>query len=847
MENISMDVTPVPNVLIALTNNPMKPLDAISELIDNSIDSFSAGRLQGEIIESPTIVIELPSRKDLQNGAGLLRIKDNGPGMTQEQMKSAMTAGYSSNNQYDTLGLFGMGFNISTGKMGNRTVVMSAKRGLEYYTKATINLEELKSAGTYHVPAQRIEKGPDEPFRSDESGTVVEVSEWWPDGQQNSGYVAKLIAYGRPKIREAIGRRYATYLRDSRVTIIIDGEPCKPYEHCAWGSNRFVKHGNERIPARFDFDEVIHTTRRCANCRTVLSDSDTECPNCHSTVTRTIEERVKGWVGIQRYDDASDFGIDLIRNGRAIKIGEKDAFFTYVDEFGNSIRDYPIDSVYGRIIGEVSIDAVPVDYMKQDFIRSSAEWNRAIAYLRGESSLQPKRPGADKNHSPIFKLYQGYRRVRDAGLGVMYMGYWDESEQKPKRISREVEQEYLKRFQNHEPGYYDDAEWWKLVEQASQKPMPKLIECPDCGFQNLEEAESCISCGHIFKGKACINPSCGETIPLSAVTCPKCGASQIPEKIEPWVCEICGRRNSADNDTCSSCGSPRGTENKLSEDYLTDHSMRDDDLSSTDLIATMPDGGNCDPISVDVFVTNGPMVDALGKQRLPMMAFKTPHSTHLFIDTSHPLFAAYGVAPHEVVAYEMGVRLLDRDSSLASSPVGSYTNTMWGILRERWGDVLAVDKDDVREKASQLLDDILLRLADTADEHSALFADELSDAQKQEMTKRMISSGVDLGHISAMMQSGQYLEYVPHDFILTLLSVEPDALFSNRVFEIPYTDDIGGYLSSEVVEAENSAAKERIRNCLVDIIGCEENPTNDVTSLRRSALSISFLREKMVD
>ena len=34
----------------------------------------------------------------------------------------------------------------------------------------------------------------------------------------------------------------------------------------------------------------------------------------------------------EKFDDASEFGIDLIRNGRAIRVGEKNAFFTYVDE-----------------------------------------------------------------------------------------------------------------------------------------------------------------------------------------------------------------------------------------------------------------------------------------------------------------------------------------------------------------------------------------------------------------------------------------------------------------------------------------------------------------------------------
>ena len=100
-------------------------------------------------------------------------------------------------------------------------------------------------------------------------------------------------------------------------------------------------------------------------------------------------------MGIQRYDDETDYGIDLIRNGRAIRIGEQKAFFEYTDEFKHTTKDYPVDSPYGRIVGEIQLNHVPVDFLKQDFQRSSPEWQRAMSALRGDSSLKPSEPGAD--------------------------------------------------------------------------------------------------------------------------------------------------------------------------------------------------------------------------------------------------------------------------------------------------------------------------------------------------------------------------------------------------------------------------------------------------------------------
>ena len=111
---------------------------------------------------------------------------------------------------------------------------------------------------------------------------------------------------------------------------------------------------------------------------------------------------------------------------------------------GEKIKEYPVDSIYGRIIGEVHIDHVPTDFLKTDFQRTSPEWAEVMNFLRGESSLLPetqRKNEEPENYSYIYKLFQGYRRVRTPGRTDMYMGYWDQSKDGPSRISREVEKE----------------------------------------------------------------------------------------------------------------------------------------------------------------------------------------------------------------------------------------------------------------------------------------------------------------------------------------------------------------------------------------------------------------------
>lgn len=622
------DLTPDPKVLIALTHTPLQPLDALCELIDNAIDSFHVAKLQGAPIEFPLVVVELPGTAEINRGEGAVRVRDNGPGLTAELAEKALRAGYSGNKPYDSLGLFGMGFNISSGKLGRVTRFLTARKGEEEAIEVVVDLIKLQEKSSYRVPVALVDKP-----HEFSHGTVVEVRGWWPEGNPNNGYIKKLVSYGKTAIRREIGRRYATILNQDKIRILINGDACEAFEHCAWDKSRSVERkGLGKIPAFFEFNEVVGHQTRCSLCNDLIPTGESACPTCGSASFRTLEERIRGWVGIQRFDDPTEFGVDLLRNGRAIRIAEKAAFFEFTDEFKKAIKDYPIDSPFGRIIGEVHLNHVPVDFLKQDFQRSSPEWQRAMAYLRGESSLQPTQPGADSNASPVFKLFQGYRRVRTPGKTDMYMGYWDTDSDKPKRVSREIEREYYEKFKSRLPGYYDDGEWWKLVEQADQRPLPELVECPGCTAQNLKEQEQCQVCGYVLIGKPCLNPECGKDIPKSAVSCPHCGASQVPEIEEPWACQVCGQANRAEVEVCSRCSKPRGTEHPASKAYLSQNADKDDDLSIPGCSVALADAMYSSPIDVTTYASRVPIETSWQGPRVPLLVFKG-EQVEVFVDT----------------------------------------------------------------------------------------------------------------------------------------------------------------------------------------------------------------------
>ena len=840
------DFTPDPKVLLALTRTPMQPLDALCELIDNAIDSFAIAKIQGIVVDNPLILIDLPTRKQLSTGTGVVRIRDNGPGMNATDAEKAIKAGFSGNNPYDTLGLFGMGFNISTGKLGNTTTFMTARKDTDKYIRTVIDLNKINAAKSYSLEAQEIDKG-DSIFPSDSQGTIIEVSNWWPVGDANSGFVDKLIQYGMPKVRAEIGRRYATILREAKVRIMINGEKCEPFEHCVWDEKRSVTRNGDNIPARIFVDQIVGSSKRCTKCTAIIPSDSAQCPSCGNAGYRTINERVHGWVGIQRYDHDTDYGIDLIRNGRAIRKAEKQAFFEFVDEFGNVSKDYPVDSQYGRIVGEIHIDHVPVDFMKTDFQRSSAEWIRAMHFLRGESSLRPKQPGADKNESVLFRLYQGYRRVRSFGKGDMYMGIWDPASKKATRISREVEVEYLEKFHQKIPGYYDDSEWWKLVESADQPPVDELIECEVCGAQNLKEADCCGVCGAVIKGKECVSETCKKTIPLSAEVCPYCGTNQIPIVVEPWICQVCHTKNIATETICTACKNPRGAKDPLSKDELLSAADKLDGLSEPNLSISMADGKKNASLSFEVYATHSPIVAPITNEELPLRIFKDIGKITIFINKHHPIFTKCHIAPEQIIASEVAMYLYDERQNLANYAQHNLSNITWAIVKKLWLASLETNVDTVYGKAIETLDAIREHIARRLGAEAAQYFDEMTPEQKKALTDTLIKKNIDLTTIAELKKSGEYILYAPYGFLLNLYAASTDEFFDGGVWSKKLSSSADGLLDQDIVDHANNKIKQQYRNSLEDIVNFARDKYDDELTLRRVQMSIEFLQTELVE
>jgi hypothetical protein len=458
----TIDITPSPRVLRMLGQIDFQPWQCLAELIDNSIDAFLDQIHDGAILASPRVAIDLPTDTDLVNGSAELVITDNGRGMTLEQLQQAVRAGYSGNDPVEKMGLFGMGFNISTARLGRRTEVWTTTAELPEWIGIVIDFDQLERAQSFSTEVMSREKS-DFELETKSHGTTVHIKKLEPDR------IRPLIwGAGKARTRKRLGKIYGRVMAAMGVSIIYGGEGIKPWRHCTWDTKRSVPtkdHGN--VPARIEIDEELDPRKYCTTCWIWLNSEDTKCPSC-GLDTHLIERqrRLKGWIGVQRYFDKEHYGFDLIRNGRVIEDLDKSLFYFETDQ-GDSLLEYPLDATHwgGRIVGELEIDFVRVSHQKDSFDKLDPEWKHVVELVRGNSPLRPQianRMGLPQNTSPLARLYAGYRSGH-VGLGELVPG-----DANGIGMNGGIIREWVDRFYAGEEEYQSDEKWYGLVLQGEK-------------------------------------------------------------------------------------------------------------------------------------------------------------------------------------------------------------------------------------------------------------------------------------------------------------------------------------------------------------------------------------------
>lgn len=222
------NLQPDPRVLRMLGEINLDQWRCLAELTDNAIDGYlNATRARDASMLGPLEVhVSLPTRDALTER---VMVRDTGPGMDSATLERAMRAGWTGNNPIGNLGLFGMGFNIATARLGEKTTVWTTRQGDHEWIGVTIDFDAMGRKGDYQVPALTRPKV--DPL---EHGTEVIIDRLKPEQRQWFAKQSNLS-----KLRKMLGRAYSPMLRDGGVPVTfmlkVNAQLIRGRRHCVWG------------------------------------------------------------------------------------------------------------------------------------------------------------------------------------------------------------------------------------------------------------------------------------------------------------------------------------------------------------------------------------------------------------------------------------------------------------------------------------------------------------------------------------------------------------------------------------------------------------------------------------
>lgn len=469
----SINVTPSPQILEVIAEVDLQVHHCLAELIDNALDELKdASSEDGEF--EPRIDIDLPYGARVTRSSKI-HIADNGRGMSVGALERALSAGTSGKAMLGSLGMFGMGFNIATTRLGSLTEVRTGRRGDEEWVVASIDIQRMIEGGTYEIPLRR------EPKQRDQSGTIITVTRLKDD------IISKLSsnrAARDTKVR--LGRIYTYMLRDPQgghsgaslmggenYRFYVNGQPVNPVVPCIWDPRRSVMIRGAEAPAAKEIDFQLSDAYACLGCGRFYPKPPDACLTCGGTDVQRRERRIWGWLGVQRYGDPNDFGIGFFRQGRCLVDRDK-SLFDWFGPDGEVEKEYP-ELRDGRLVGEIHLDFAKPQVRKTDFDRESRDWIEMRELVRGDGPMRPRIArvkGFPENTSPLGMLFSAYQRP-DPGLRRLMPG-------DGKNAINESAKAWAQLFRDGDPSYLTDEKWYEAAKThddiASGKKVSSAVE-----------------------------------------------------------------------------------------------------------------------------------------------------------------------------------------------------------------------------------------------------------------------------------------------------------------------------------------------------------------------------------
>jgi hypothetical protein len=770
----SVDITPTPRILKVLGDIEFAPWQCIAELVDNSFDEFLAINRTGASWKEPfEVSVDIPASSAKGPGSAIV-FSDNGRGMTLDQVTNAAKAGWTANDPFSKLGLFGMGFNVATARLGKVTRLLTARSADTEWVGLEIDLDNLSE--DFAAPVVRRKKS-----SQNEHGTRVEVA----------GLDSRSDWLRRPanhkKLRETLGGVYAYLLEREGFRLSVNGVAVQPVRHCVWGRDRSVTRRKETIPSVIDIDKPLPDRAVCHDCSTWQDVDNQQCDECHGANLEVRERRIWGWVGIQRYLDNKEFGIDFLRNGRKVLRFDK-SFFQWNDPDDPAAQgdvEYPIElpANQGRIVGEIHLDHVPVIYTKDAFDKSDRGWKIAVKTIRGDGPLLPeaaKRAGYEPSDAPLARLHRGYRR-NDPGRNYLTPG-------NGKSLINNLD--WKKKFHAGDPEYQNDDKWWEAVVKHDEI---KAAEKKAKEERERAAAEGLDDPTKEFEG--------GDSRPEPARAVDETAAQPEPK-----------------------------TERERGEELLK-RAIVIPELDAQFSATGIPG----QPMKLIAYGVRGEKVTIDGKRVPVWLASAKRGSFAAFVDLEHPHFQQFDDVPEDFVLQEIAAHLIARTTG--ETPPFS---AVYASLKERYLGSHTIDEAKLDALATQLLTDLKDRMVPCIQDNPERPWQNALNAAEREVTQDRVIRNLRIANAEPVIEDGTYLHHVPDGVIPRIVEEWPEAFFDGELFAAPFSE-------VESSSAKRSTVS-LITGYLDDISWLADSPHHGRREqLIRARLSLQLLPDELVE
>jgi hypothetical protein len=788
----TIDITPTPRILRTLGEIPFEPWQCLAELIDNSIDIFLEASRVGTALEKQAVTISW-SGDQVADKNRTIEVVDTGTGMSIDQIQNAARAGYSSNDPIHNLGLFGMGFNIATARLSEKTKLLSTRQGDQYWVGIEIDFSQLISTGNFMAPLIQEPKS-----NTNEHGTKIVLS------QLKKGMYSQ-FRDRESQIRRQLENIYSPLLSHIDIDVSLQGKRLTPKHHCVWAKTRYVIRDKIRIPAVLEIDKTLGEALFDIEKNTYLSRDDEVIYRRQESEGNALpkniivrHKRLRGWIGIQRYSDPNDFGIDFIRNGRKILISNK-SIFSYENPLtGTTILEYPVElgsTVGGRIIGELNVDYLLPTYQKNGFDTSDPSWKETLEALRGIGPILPKRRKAmgyeDKNTSPLGLLISGYRRP-DPGT-------------KNLSVERSIAREFLERFRKGEPEYISDDKWWESAQESDRSKATQGAELSpevDPGSLASDDVSEYIS-------------SPEETGALDASSQVFGDSQASSEEITEF------EESSSHNDLLSSSREMVSWSGKYTYSDAPGFQVRVREVIEGSIIRR--------------------------GHSVPCEFFADGIECYFFFNPRHPFLAQFPVDPRIMLSVYLAERFKTRDNL---SDIGE---AFISINQSKLQDV-KINPTTLQEKASTMFERLRERMFEAFKEvyKEVLDCIQESSGETEETINNILSdSNLIISFQEHQPKGLEVIDHVPLRTLIRLVDRFPGKLFDGKVFQAPYRKI--NISDENATQRARDESKDRIISFLKDAswilgkLGAISASGRAKDEFARCSHSINFLSQELED